>query len=153
MENDIQKKQIKWLRISCWIAAVVDLIFAVFLIFFPGVTEFIWQLDSPIQGTDLLWTKYFGTLVFAWTCVLFWADRKPVERRGVVYLTIAPVIAGLISVKTYGVVYGLASPMSLGLLIGMLTLILIPCFLSYFYSREMSKTYSRPHLTEQRSAV
>ena len=33
--------------------------------------------------------------MFGWSCLLIWADRKPVERRGVLLITIFPVLLGL----------------------------------------------------------
>jgi hypothetical protein len=33
--------------------------------------------------------------MFGWTFLLIWADRKPLERKGVPLLTVAPVILGL----------------------------------------------------------
>ena len=33
--------------------------------------------------------------MFGWTALLLWADRAPIERRGVLVLTVFPVIAGL----------------------------------------------------------
>jgi hypothetical protein len=144
MEEQMSEQQqntankILWLRVSYWTVAIVDLIFAIALIFFPGFTQFLWQLDAPIQGTDLMWTKYWGVMVFAWTCTLLWADRKPLERKGVLLLTCFPVIIGLVLVKVYAIIYSLASTLSLGLIIGMLAVIFILCLFSYTQAKEMS---------------
>ena len=104
MKKQNTANTIFWLRVSYWTGAIVDLIFAIALIFFPGFTQFLWQLDTPIQGTDLMWTKYFGTMVFAWACALLWADRKPLERKGVLLSTCFTVIIGLVSVKVYTII-------------------------------------------------
>ena len=138
MKQQNTANKIFWLRVSYWVAAIVDLIFAIALIFFPGFTQFLWQLDTPIQGTDLMWTKYWGVMVFAWTCTLLWADRKPLERKGVLLLTCFPVIIGLASVKVYAIIYNLASTLSLSLIIGMLAVIFILCLFSYTQSKEMN---------------
>jgi len=42
-----------------------------------------------------------ATVIIGWTCLLLWADRKPVERKGVLLLTIFPVISGLLLMATY----------------------------------------------------
>lgn len=34
--------------------------------------------------------------MLGWTALLLWADRKPVERKGVLLLTILPVIFGIV---------------------------------------------------------
>jgi hypothetical protein len=41
--------------------------------------------------------RYGAPLMAGWTVLLLWADRKPVERRGVLPITAAPVIAGLMT--------------------------------------------------------
>ena len=40
-------------------------------------------------------------MVFAWTCLLIWADRKPAERKGVLLLTIFPVLVGILTTRLY----------------------------------------------------
>jgi hypothetical protein len=37
-----------------------------------------------------------ASLMAGWACLLLWADRRPSERSGVVFLTTVPVILGLI---------------------------------------------------------
>ena len=48
----------------------------------------------------------FG-LNFCWAFVLFWADRKPVERKGILLLTIFPVVIGILIANIYAVISGL----------------------------------------------
>lgn len=36
-----------------------------------------------------------AALMAGWTVLLLWADRKPIERRGVLLVTICPVLLGL----------------------------------------------------------
>ncbi len=38
-----------------------------------------------------------------WTVLLTWADRRPLERRGVLPITIVPVIAGLVANDAHAV--------------------------------------------------
>lgn len=45
-----------------------------------------------------------ASLMLGWTFLLIWADQKPFERKGVLLLTIFPVITGLIIANLYGVV-------------------------------------------------
>ena len=51
-------------------------------------------------------------LMAGWTVLLLWADRKPLERRGVLLITVAPVIAGLMANDTYAARAGHLSAMS-----------------------------------------
>jgi hypothetical protein len=130
-----EQNKILWLRVSYWTGAIIDLIYAIVLLF-PRLTQFLWQLESPVQGTDLMWTKYFGSIVFAWTCLLLWADRKPLERKGVLLLTCYPVIGGLIAVDAYSIIYNLANPTILWLRIIGLTLAFILFLYSYMHSKD-----------------
>jgi len=45
-----------------------------------------------------------ASLMLGWTFLLIWADQKPVERKGILLLTIFPVISGLLSAGIFGVV-------------------------------------------------
>ena len=45
--------------------------------------------------------------MLGWTFLLIWADKKPVERRGVLLLTVFPVLFGLIITGIYAVTTGL----------------------------------------------
>jgi hypothetical protein len=103
---------------------------------FPGLTKHLWGLDQPIQGVDLMWTKYFGSVAFAWTCLLLWADRKPLERKGVLLLTFFPILIPFIAVEIYAMIQNIAPMLNLGLLIGMQTMLLILFGFSYINSKE-----------------
>jgi hypothetical protein len=118
-----------------WTGAIIDLIYAIVL-FFPDAIQFFWQLEAPVQGTDLMWTKYFGVIVFAWTCLLLWADRKPLERKGVLLLTCYPIIGGLIAVDVYSIIYNLANPIILWFRIAGLSLVFILMLCSFYHSKE-----------------
>ena len=83
------------LRAVCWIGAFVDLIFAIAMI-----TPSLWSWMLGIGGYDptLIHRLDMGvgaSLMFGWTMLLLWASHNPVERRGVIALTIFPVITGL----------------------------------------------------------
>jgi hypothetical protein len=47
-----------------------------------------------------------AALMLAWTVLLIWADRKPVERRGVLLLTLFPLIPALFASGIYAGVVG-----------------------------------------------
>jgi hypothetical protein len=58
-------------------------------------------------GGDFRYALAVGAaLMLGWTFLLIWADRKPVERRGVLLLTIFPVKVGLDLANIYLFVYG-----------------------------------------------
>jgi hypothetical protein len=78
--------QVTWLRTSYWAGAVVDALVGM-LMLIPGrmgETEFRYPMGLA------------ATLAFGWTALLVWADRKPVERKGILVITVFPVITGLL---------------------------------------------------------
>ena len=44
--------------------------------------------------------------MFGWTALLYWAYLRPVERKGVLLLTVFPVIVGLALTTLYGFLNG-----------------------------------------------
>ncbi|MFX0101311.1 MAG: hypothetical protein ACFFCS_17185, partial [Candidatus Hodarchaeota archaeon] len=50
-----------------------------------------------------------AVFMLAWTILLLWADRKPLERRGVVLQTVIPVLAGLVLSRFFGYSLGIIS--------------------------------------------
>lgn len=83
------------LRAVCWIGAVVDLLFAIAMISPP-----LWSWMLGLSGYDptLVHRLDMGvgaSLMLGWTMLLLWASHNPIERRGVIALTIFPVITGL----------------------------------------------------------
>jgi len=97
---------IRWLRICYWVGAVVDAGAAVQMLHPP---LFAWGmgLSSFEPGSDYRYAMGMGaSLMLGWTALLIWADRKPMERKGVLILTIIPVIAGLAANQAGGVLSG-----------------------------------------------
>jgi hypothetical protein len=58
--------------------------------------------DNPELRQGLL---YGAPVMLGWTLILFWANRKPLERKGVL-LSLIPVIIGYIIVQSVGVASG-----------------------------------------------
>jgi hypothetical protein len=80
-----------WLRVSYWAGALTDAIAALRMMF-P-------QLAS---GVEYRYAMGLGaSLVLGWAFLLIWADRKPAERKGVLLLTVFPVITGIIFAELY----------------------------------------------------
>jgi len=88
-------KKILWLRISYWMGALVDA-FAALQLIFPNLFAMSYKLAAFSPGLD--WHDASGrgaSLMVGWSCLLLWADRKPMERKGVLLITIFPVLLGL----------------------------------------------------------
>ena len=80
-----------WLRVAYWAGAVADA-YVAFKMLFPqpgGQPDF-----SGDWG--FRYAMAFGAaLMVGWTVLLIWADRRPLERRGILVITVFPVIVGL----------------------------------------------------------
>jgi len=89
--------QVAWLRTSYWAGAVAD-----------GVIGMLMLLPSRMGETEFRYPMGLAaTLAFGWTVLLVWADRRPVERKGILLITVFPVITGLVLAGVYSVVSGL----------------------------------------------
>lgn len=99
------KNSTRLLHISYWTGAVMDGIVAVTMIF-PGILIRVYGLQNFQPDPAFIFSFRFGAaLMLGWTALLLWADRKPVERRGVLPLTMF-VIIGLILSEVYAVISG-----------------------------------------------
>ncbi len=84
--------RVAWLRTSYWSGALADVVIAV-LTLVPsrmGLPAFRYPMGLA------------ASLMIAWAALLLWADRKPVERRGVLPITVG-VIVGLMLSGFYSV--------------------------------------------------
>jgi len=85
---------VRWLRICYWVGAIVDLAAGVQMLC-PPLFAFGMGLANFNPGPDYRYAMGMGaSLMFGWTALLLWADRRPIERMGVLPLTVVPVIAG-----------------------------------------------------------
>jgi hypothetical protein len=97
---------IRWLRISYWVGAVVDLLAAVQMLC-PPLFGLAMGLPGFAPGIEYRYAMGMGaSLMVGWTALLLWADRRPLERKGVLPLTVLPVIAGLAANQARGVLGG-----------------------------------------------
>ena len=88
--------QVTWLRASYWAGAVADVVIGV-LTLMPGrMGEADFRYPMGLAAV----------MMFCWAGLLVWADRRPVERKGVLLLTVA-VILGLMATGFYAVASGI----------------------------------------------
>jgi drug/metabolite transporter (DMT)-like permease len=90
------RSKVVWLRTSYWAGAVADIGIGV-LTLIPsrmGEAEFRYPMGLA------------AAVMFAWALLLIWADRRPLERRGVLLPTIF-VILGLLSAGLFAVASGI----------------------------------------------
>jgi hypothetical protein len=90
---------IRWLRISYWTGAIIDALACI-----PLVDSDIWaalnQVPDFHASVEFRYAQAFAAVFMAgWTVLLLWADRNPLDRRGVLLITTIPVVVGLNSVR------------------------------------------------------
>ena len=79
------KSAIRWLRMSYITGAVAD-----------GLAGIGMLMPGRMGETEFRYAMGLGAaLMFGWTVLLLWANLKPLERKGILLITIFPVITGL----------------------------------------------------------
>lgn len=91
--------RILWLRVAYWTGAIIDA-----LAFIPLVDSDVWAALNQVPNFHADWDfRYAQTFAAAfmagWTILLLWADRNPMDRRGVLPITVFPVVIGLNSAR------------------------------------------------------
>ena len=90
-----EKQTILLLHIAYWIGIIADAISTIILLL-PELAQSVFGLSDISIGEEYLYiSRIAASLMLGWTFLLFWADRKPVERRGILLLTIFPVVIGI----------------------------------------------------------
>lgn len=109
-----EAEAVRWLRRSYRAGALVDTVAAVGMavpsLYGPTLRfDRHFRRDRPEFGYAM---RTGAPLMAGWTVLLLWADRKPLERRGVLPMSIVPVLAGLMANDTHAVRAGHLSAMS-----------------------------------------
>jgi len=99
------KRKILWLRISYRVGAIIDAVYIIPMIFPQLGGSYFGIIDFNPGGEYRYAMAVAAALMLGWTILLIWADRKPVERRGVVLMTIIPVKVCLDLASIYLLVY------------------------------------------------
>lgn len=128
------KREIQLLRLSYWIGALIDALVGVLMIV-PSLFGLKEGILNFVPSPDYLFAMGMGaSLMFGWTVLLLWADRKPMERNGILPITVFPVIVGIFTSRLYGISSGFLN------LTNSIPDLIIPIFLgmlflvSYYYS-------------------
>jgi len=89
------KQIILLLHIAYWIGIIADGISTIVL-FSPELAKASFGLQTiPNSGPYLYVSRLAAFLMLGWTVLLFWADRKPVERKEILLITAFPVVIGI----------------------------------------------------------
>lgn len=108
--NQRTPSHILWLKANYRVGALVDGIMVVPLLV-PSIAGAMFGIDDFQPGADFRYAACVGaSLMAGWTALLLWADRRPVERKGIVILTLIPVLVGLMLSGAFAVRSGLIKP-------------------------------------------
>ena len=92
-------KRLLFIRFAYWYGAILDLLVSIDMLL-----SIIFEFSVSISNvsTEISYKYQTGTgafLMLGWTILLLWADRKPIERRFILLLTIIPVIIGILALN------------------------------------------------------
>ena len=102
-------RAVLWLRISYWAGAILDLLAALTMLI-PALFVVSNRLSSFVPEADYRYAMGMGApLMLGWTVLLLWADRRPVERKSILLITLFPVVFGLVVNEVLAVQSGFLS--------------------------------------------
>jgi hypothetical protein len=91
------------LRICYWLGAILDGIMVIPMLF-PRVGGAMFGIGNFNPGNEYRYAMMIGaSLMLGWTILLIWADRKPLERKGVILITTIPVVIGMVLAGIFAV--------------------------------------------------
>lgn len=94
-------KPVTLLRIAYWYGAIVDAV-SIPPMLSPRLASAMLGIEGFDPPVEYRYAMYVAAALMAgWTALLLWADRRPMERRGVLMLTVFPVVAGMLCASTY----------------------------------------------------
>ena len=87
--------RVRWLRISYWTGAIIDALAVI-----PLIDSDVWAAINNVPNFHADWDfryaqAFAAAFMAGWTVLLLWADRNPLDRRGVLPITVFPVVVGL----------------------------------------------------------
>ena len=89
-------KRLLFIRFTYWYGAILDLLVSIDMLL-SIIFEFSVSISNVSTEISYKYQTGMGAfLMLGWTILLLWADRKPIERRFILLLTIIPVIIGIL---------------------------------------------------------
>lgn len=98
------KNAVRWLRVSYWWGIIVDAA-AAFMMLFPEQFKTFNNINRELSADFGYGLRYGAPLMIGWTVLLFWADRKPLERKDILPITLV-VVAGYVTFEVYSIAAG-----------------------------------------------
>jgi hypothetical protein len=101
------QKAVHFLRLAYWVGAIMDALM-LFPMLIPSVGAAMFAIADFHPGPEYRYAMGLGaSLMAGWTVLLLWGSHKPLERRGLIRITILPVILGLAGANIYAAASGL----------------------------------------------
>ena len=94
------KKPVFWLKCAFMVGVITDAL-ALIPMLCPPMAKFFWGFDG-FTGIYYFAMGYGATFMLAWTLLLYWAFRRPLERSHVALLTIL-VLVGFMVTETVSI--------------------------------------------------
>jgi hypothetical protein len=104
--NTHTHKQVIWLRIAFWWGIVADVVEGL-LMLFPQLHLKAMQVALNPDPGFVYGMRYGAPLMFGFTAILIWADRKPVERKDILLLTACFPVVGYYLFRIYAIAAGM----------------------------------------------
>ncbi len=106
----MNRKETLLLHVCYWFGAIFDAV-VIPPMLSPQVAGTMFGIPDFNPGIEYRYAMGVGAALMAgWTVLLLWADRKPWERRGILLITLFPVLTGNILAGIYGVNQGMFRP-------------------------------------------
>jgi hypothetical protein len=128
-------KQIKMLKTAFWIGAITDGLAAIIMILPKLGAYFFGHEDVEITPEYRHALGMGAALMVGWTVLLIWGSLKPLERKGILIITVFPVIIGIVLAQIYAVCSGYTEAARIFPLWIHLTLISASFLFAYFNSK------------------
>jgi hypothetical protein len=128
-----KEKKLLWVKIGFWAGIIADFIFGLKLMFLPKMVELVWGFSHSMSPFEIMWSRYMGAIIFAWTFTLIWGLKKPIERRLLLPITAIFVLIPFIIIECLVLIKGLLPLGNMLFLIG-LQLMLIAFFMKGYFS-------------------
>ena len=131
--------KILYLRICFLTGAILDAFFVLPLMF-PKLAGFIVGIDNYNPDTMTMYMMNVGAALMAgWTGILFWAAIKPIERKGIIPITIFPLLSGLIAAGIYFYISGGIQLEKILPLLMVSVILIISQSIGYFITKDFKK--------------
>ena len=147
--NISENQKLKVIRFMYWLGAIMDGLFAIDMTIItllgtttPFLTEFFTHPALVADG-GLPYRYAMGlgaALMWGWTVLLVWADRKPIERRGILLITFFPVVVGIFLTTLWAILTQLVAVTDF--ILRLMLMLFVPMSLlliSFFFAQELEK--------------